>query len=100
MDDQSHPTDIPPSLESVKAFFYQNGYPPLEATKFYNHFSSNGWKVSGKTPMQNWQASSMNWMYRAVNFSFDAKNSANAGKDTTPAGRLHTDVGKDYAQPL
>ena len=28
----------------------------MEADKFYNYFSSNGWLVGGKTPMKDWRA--------------------------------------------
>lgn len=33
-----------------------------EGNKFYDHFSSNGWKVSGKAPMKDWKASVRNWV--------------------------------------
>ena len=36
---------IPPSLQEVQAYFSENGHPPLEAQKFFNHFQSNGWRV-------------------------------------------------------
>jgi hypothetical protein len=31
-------------------------YPPIEAEKFFNYFESNGWFVSGKTKMKDWQS--------------------------------------------
>ena len=33
-----------------------------QAERFVDHFTANGWKVSGKTPMQDWQASARNWL--------------------------------------
>lgn len=36
-----------------------------EAEKFFNHFSSNGWKVSGRAPMKDVQAACRNWLLRA-----------------------------------
>ena len=32
-----------------------------DADDFCNHFESNGWKVSGKTPMKDWRASVRKW---------------------------------------
>lgn len=31
------------------------------AELFYDHFTSNGWKVSGKTPMKDWKAALRKW---------------------------------------
>ena len=39
--------------------------PIQEAQKFHDHFTSNGWLVSGKTPMADWQAAARNWLNRS-----------------------------------
>ena len=42
----------------------------VEAEKFHDHFESNGWKVSGKTPMRDWQASVRKWVRNYVDGAF------------------------------
>lgn len=54
---------VPSSLESCLAYFTQLGHPE-EASKFFDFFSSNGWKVSGRAPMKDWQASARGWCRR------------------------------------
>ena len=51
----------PPTLDEVKNFFKND----IEAEKFFNYYTSNGWKVGGKTPMQDWKASARKWMLKA-----------------------------------
>nr|WP_315203494.1 transcriptional regulator [uncultured Flavobacterium sp.] len=84
-----------PTNEEVKSFFLQQNFPELEANKFFNYFSSNGWLVGGKTPMIDWQAASQNWMLNSINF--------NHYTDATPINRakhLNTRKDKDYSEPL
>jgi hypothetical protein len=82
-----------PVFENVKVFFQENNFPELEANKFFNYFSSNGWLVGGKTPMVNWQAAAKNWMLNANKF-----NSTEPKSDR--AKLLNTTTDKDYSEPL
>jgi predicted transcriptional regulator len=53
----------PFDAEEVRNYFVQLGDPdPDEAYNFWDHFESNGWLVSGKTPMRDWKASVRRWM--------------------------------------
>ena len=52
---------VPKSIEQVIEFMKD----PIQANKFYNHFSSNGWKVGGRSAMKDWKASARNWMLNA-----------------------------------
>jgi hypothetical protein len=84
-----------PLIEEVKTYFQENNFPELEAQKFFNYFSSNGWLVGGKTPMVDWQAAAQNWILNSINF--------NHNTDTTPPNRakhLNTTTDKDYSEPL
>lgn len=84
-----------PTNEEIKTYFQQQNFPELEANKFFNYFSSNGWLVGGKTPMVDWQASAKNWMLNSINFKHNT--------DTTPINRakhLNTGTDKDYSEPL
>ncbi|MFA9187564.1 transcriptional regulator [Flavobacterium magnesitis] len=84
-----------PVFDEVKNYFQENNLPELEAIKFFNYFSSNGWLVGGKTPMVNWQAAAQNWILNSINF--------NHNTNTIPIDRakhLNTGTDKDYAEPL
>ena len=87
--------NLQPTIENVKAYFLEQHFPELEAIKFFNYFSSNGWLVGGKTPMVDWQAAAQNWILNSPNF--------NHNTDTTPINRakhLNTGTDKDYSEPL
>lgn len=60
---------IPSSIESVEEYMLQTK--KLDADKckeqseaFYDHFKSNGWKIGGKTPMQDWKSAVNSWIRR------------------------------------
>lgn len=82
-----------PTIENVKAYFQQQEFPELEAIKFFNYFSSNGWLVGGKTPMVNWQAAAQNWILNAPKFISNEQQS-------NRAKHLNTGTDKDYSEPL
>ena len=55
---------VPPSVDECTAYFREKGCPLVEGEKFFDYFNSNGWKVSGKAAMKNWQSAANNWMRR------------------------------------
>lgn len=55
-------TFVPPSPQELKAYFSILGGTGQDADRFFDHFTANGWLVSGKSPMKNWQAAARNWM--------------------------------------
>jgi hypothetical protein len=84
-----------PKLEEIKSYFQENNFPELEAQKFFNYFSSNGWLVGGKTPMVDWQAAAQNWILNSINFKDNTTNSP-----PNRAKHLNTGTDKDYSEPL
>ena len=58
---------VPPALDSLKDYFKELKYPG-EAEAFFDHFTSNGWRIGGKTKMIDWQASARNWVRKAKEF--------------------------------
>jgi hypothetical protein len=52
----------PPQLSEVVKYFQLNQSTIHDAEKFHDHFTSNGWLVSGKARMKDWQASARNWI--------------------------------------
>jgi hypothetical protein len=51
---------IPPAKADVRAYWLEAKLMGDPET-FFDHFTSNGWKVGGKTPMKDWEASARNW---------------------------------------
>ncbi len=82
------------TLEEIHAYFLAQNSTQIEAQKFYNYFQSNGWKVGGKTPMKDWQASARNWILNVPRFNPQTQH-----KEPTP-GNLSTNIKKDYNEPL
>lgn len=82
-----------PTIQEVEIYFQEQNYPELEAQKFFNYFSSNGWLVGGKTKMKDWQAAARNWMLNTQKFN-------RYGESEDRAKHLNTTTGKDYSEPL
>jgi hypothetical protein len=91
--EKSRQKDNVPTIENVKAYFLKHNFPEVEANKFFNYFSSNGWLVGGKTPMVDWQASAQNWILNAPKF-ISNEHQSNRAK------HLNTGTDKDYSEPL
>ena len=96
-----------PTLEEVKTHFQENNFPEIEALKFFNYFTSIGWQVGGKTPMQNWKAATQNWMLNHDKFNPAPPQNQNTNKNTNKnqntnqnANHLTTPPDKDYSEPL
>jgi hypothetical protein len=85
--------DETPTIKNIKTYFFNQNFPELEAIKFFNYFSSNGWLVGGKTPMVDWQAAAQNWILNAPKFILNEKQS-------NRAKHLNTGTNKDYSEPL
>ncbi|MBP2284803.1 hypothetical protein H4V97_003121 [Flavobacterium sp. CG_23.5] len=82
-----------PTNDEVKAHFLEQSFPELEAQKFFNYFSSNGWLVGGKSPMVDWKAATQNWMLNAPKFIPNVEL-------PHKAKQLTTSTDKDYGEPL
>lgn len=72
----------PPDLGEVLAYAAElerspkNAGAQAEASRFIDHFTSNGWRVGGKSPMVDWRASFRGWMGRRPNFQSRTQSSA------------------------
>ena len=89
----SHFEKSKPTIENVKDYFLEQNFLEIEAIKFFNYFSSNGWLVGGKTPMVDWQAAAQNWILNAPKFISNEQQS-------NTAKHLNTGTDKDYSEPL
>lgn len=89
-----------PSLEQIQEFFKAENYPDLEAERFFNYYTSNGWLIGGKTKMVDWKAACRNWMLTTPKFSAISKQREQSANEKERRTNLHTHEDKDYAEPL
>lgn len=80
-----------PTIELVIQFFQEKKVSVIEAEKYFNYYSSNGWKVGGKTQMKDWHAAARNWILNLG--KFNPSNNLNSKN-------LNVSNSKDYAEPL
>lgn len=85
---------IEPNIELIKEFFQEKKVSSIEADKYFNYYSSNGWKVGGKTPMKDWQAAARNWILNLDKFKTNKPSNQLSPKN------LNISNNKDYAEPL
>jgi DNA replication protein DnaD len=57
----------PPSKKVIESFFLKSNSNSIEAEKFNNYYTANGWK-QGVNKISNWQAVANNWILRSNNF--------------------------------
>ncbi|OGX83053.1 DUF1376 domain-containing protein [Hymenobacter glacialis] len=76
-----------PTLAEVQAYAAEqhpaSADAQTEAAAFHDHYQSNGWRVSGKTPMADWRASFRGWMRRRP--QFQAAGPHGSGQAAPPA---------------
>ena len=56
----------PPTLENVSEYCRKMGYTNVDAARFIDFYTSNGWMV-GKNRMKDWKAAVRNWDRREKN---------------------------------
>ena len=49
-----------PTLDECKAYAASKGL-AMDVAHFHDHYTSNGWKISGRAPMKDWRAAMRNW---------------------------------------
>jgi len=84
-----------PDFSEVAFYFHQNQFPEEEASKFFNHYLSVGWKTGNKVRIQDWQALARKWMINSKKFSSHERQPNQIG-----AGRFSVPTNKDYSEPL
>lgn len=75
---------MPRALAEVISFFSSQSAPPELASRFFNHYSANGWRQGSGLPIQSWQAQAEKWIgdWR----SEGAKKSTVGGAASHPSG--------------
>lgn len=84
---------LPVNEEDILKFFKEKNWPSNEGKKFFNHYSSVGWKIGKKTRIKNWQTMAEKWMIT----SDELKNEI---KISSSSDHLKTTKNKNYDEPL
>ena len=60
---------VKPTIEQIKEYAKEANLVNLDPNAFFDHFESNGWKVSGISPMKDWKAAMRTWNRRTLQFN-------------------------------
>lgn len=58
---------IPPTIEQVAEYCREKNL-TMDPGEFVDHFTSNGWLVSGRAKMKDWKAAARNWARNEIRF--------------------------------
>ena len=89
----------PKNEHDVVEFFKMNKWPLTEGVKFYNHYEGVGWKVGGKSRIEDWMAMAKNWMLRARELKKEGVFTGRSNKKLS-AAHLDFQTNKNYGEPL
>ncbi len=67
----------PPEQAEAMAYATSVNASPESAAAFFDHFTSNGWKVGGKSPMRDWRAAFRNWIRNERRFAGSGQGARN-----------------------
>ena len=92
----------PKNLFEVKSFFLEIKSNHFEAQRFFNYYESNGWKIGGKTPMENWEAAARNWILNSkkIKHLSRAESRETSSPHVQKTDNLRTTKNKNYNEPL
>jgi len=91
--------NIPNNEQVVLEFFKTNNWPYQEATKFYNYYQGLGWKVGGKSPIEDWHSTARSWMLKSKEMKQESGFIGTSNK-RPKEDYLKTSKDKNYGQPL
>lgn len=57
----------PPTIEEVRMYCQKRGN-TVSPEKFVDHYTANGWRIGGKSPMKDWQAAVRTWEHNENTF--------------------------------
>jgi hypothetical protein len=89
----------PKNEHDVVEFFKMNKWPLTEGVKFYNHYQGVGWKVGGKSMIEDWMATAKKWMLRAKELKRAGAFGSGSNKKLS-ADHLDIQTNKNYGEPL
>jgi hypothetical protein len=87
---------LPKNENEVLDFFKKEKWPANEAKKFFNHYTSIGWKVGGKITILDWHSTAKNWMLKGEEIQKEKTLHGPSQK----RDNLKITKEKDYGQPL
>lgn len=80
----------PPTIEEASAYFAEKGEASSEAQRFFDYYTSNGWRV-GKNPMKDWHAAASGWISRNRREAPPQSKPVSRGLRTVPTAEDYRD---------
>lgn len=80
----------PQNVEQVIEYGADIGLDHPECEAFFDHFTSNGWKVGGKTAMRDWKSALRNWKRNKDKFKGNSNAAPFGGNRQSDATRRAT----------
>ena len=82
----------PPTLTEVVRYVTEAGL-RMDAGAFFDHFTANGWRVSGKAPMKDWKAAVRSWARQESRFGKKAEHRPQTQYTNAELEKLEVDLG-------
>ena len=82
----------PPTLAEVERYVTEAGL-QMDAGAFFDHFTANGWRVSGKAPMKDWKAAVRSWARQESRFGKKAEHRPQTQYTNAELEKLEVDLG-------
>jgi hypothetical protein len=83
-------TFTPPTKQEIWGHWLEKSYPRDEAKKFFDYYTSNGWKV-GRNGMKDWKAAASQWIRRVEEREKHKRNSKSDRHDQATIAYLYGD---------
>lgn len=82
----------PPTRDDVDAYAKSEMIGSTESVdKFHDHYTANGWRVGGKTPMKDWKAAFRNWIRNEKQYNHGTHQQASSKYDGVTSSRSRAD---------
>lgn len=81
----------PPTLAEVEQYVTEAGL-RMDAGAFFDHFTANGWRVSGKAPMKDWKAAVRSWARQESRFGKKAEHRPQTQYTNAELEKLEVDL--------
>ena len=76
----------PPTPEELTTFAASIGY-ALDVGRFCDHYTANGWRIGGKSPMRDWRAAVRNWRRNEQEGRYDRPGASGGQRSVASAAR-------------
>ena len=88
----------PPTIDEVRAYIAEKGF-SVDAGRFIDYYTANGWKVGGRASMKDWKAAVRNWERNNGTNVRTSDRERQRIRETNGAGNQGTGAGRTKLPP-